>query len=205
MPTNCNLPERNTIMGTEFELKYIAEESAFTGLKLESDHWKTYQMATTYYDTPDAVLGKLRWTLRRRFENGISVCTLKTPAGDHGRNEFELECSDIHTAIPELVKNGAPAELLALTAGGIEEVCAARFDRLAGLVTLGGTQVELALDKGVLLGGGKELPFVEVEVELKSGDPDTAVAYAQSLAQKYHMRPEPKSKYKRALTLAGKA
>ena len=192
-------------MGTEFELKYVAEESAFEGLKLESDSWKPYEMATTYYDTPEALLGKLRWTLRRRFENGVSVCTLKTPAGGHGRNEFELEWDDIHTALPMLVEAGAPAELLTLTAGGIEEVCAARFRRLAGKVLLGETEVELALDKGVLLGGGKEQPFVEVEIELKSGSEATAVAYAQALAEKFGLRPEPKSKYKRALILAGKA
>ena len=192
-------------MGKEFELKYAAEESAFAGLQAESDCWKPYDMATTYYDTPDALLGRLRWTLRRRFENGVSVCTLKTPAGGHGRNEFELEWDDIHTALPLLVENGAPAELLTLTAGGIEEVCAARFRRLAGKVMLGDTQVELALDKGVLIGGGRELPFVEVEIELKSGSEAVAVAYAQTLAEKYGMRPESRSKYKRALMLAGKA
>lgn len=192
-------------MGIEFELKYAAEESAFAGLKLESDHWISYQMATTYYDTPDARLGKRHWTLRRRFENGVSVCTLKTPAGGQGRNEFELECHDINEAIPQLCEMGAPLELLALTIEGVEEVCAARFDRLAGKVTLEGADVELALDKGVLIGGGRELPFVEVEVELKSGDPDAAVAYANALAEKYSLRPEPRSKYKRALILAGKA
>ena len=192
-------------MGTEFELKYAAEESAFETLMLESDSWKPYEMATTYYDTPGAALGKLSWTLRRRFENGVSVCTLKTPAGGHGRNEFELEWDDIRTALPHLVEAGAPAELLDLTAAGIEEVCAARFKRLAGKVLVGETEVELALDKGVLLGGAKELPFVEVEIELKSGSEAAAVAYAQALAEKFNMRPEPRSKYKRALTLAGKA
>ena len=191
-------------MGTEFELKYAAEEAAFAQLKQEADHWKHYQMATTYYDTPDARLGRLHWTLRRRFENGVSVCTLKTPAGGYGRNEFEVECADIHSAIGLLCELGAPLELLAYTAGGIEEVCAARFDRLAAQVSLGGTDVELALDKGVLMGGAKELPFVEVEVELKSGRRDAAVAYAQSLAEKFGLRPEPRSKYIRALTLAGK-
>lgn len=192
-------------MSTEFELKYAAEESAFAGLKQEADSWQHYQMATTYYDTPDAKLGKLHWTLRRRFENGVSVCTLKTPAGGHGRNEFELECSDIYAALPQLVANGAPAALLEYAAEGIEEVCAARFDRLAGRVSLGTTQVEIALDKGVLVGGGKELPFVEVEVELKEGSEAAAVRYAQALALKHNLRPEPKSKYKRALMLAGKA
>ena len=192
-------------MGIEFELKYAAEESAFEGLKLESAHWTAYQMATTYYDTPDAALGKLHWTLRRRYENGVSVCTLKTPAKGQGRNEFELECDDIHAAIPKLCEMGAPVELTAYVAGGIDEVCAARFQRLAGQVDLGDTRVELALDKGVLIGGGKTLPFVEVEVELKSGSETAAVAYAKALAERFSLRPESKSKYKRALILAGKA
>ena len=174
-------------MGVEFELKFLAEESVFEELKKESDCWVTYDMATTYYDTPDGQCSQRYWTLRRRFENGLSVCTLKTPAGDQGRNEFETECDDIQTALPILCANGAPAELLDMTAGGIVEVCGAKFRRLAGRVDVNGTEVELALDKGVLTGGGKELPFVEVEVELKSGDPDTAVAYAKALAHQFHL------------------
>ena len=189
-------------MGVEFELKFLAEESVFEELKKESDCWVTYDMATTYYDTPDGQCSQRYWTLRRRFENGLSVCTLKTPAGSQGRNEFETECDDIQTALPILCANGAPAELLELTAGGIVEVCGAKFRRLAGRVDVNGTEVELALDQGILTGGGKELPFVEVEVELKSGDPDIAVAYAKALAYKFHMRQERKSKYKRALDLS---
>ena len=189
-------------MAIEIELKFAAEESAFAGLLAESDCWTRYEMATTYYDTPEGYLGRLRWTLRRRFENGVSVCTLKTPAGGLGRNEFEVECENIHHAIPLLYAQGAPEELLKFTAEGIEEVCGAKFRRLAGRVDLKGTEVELALDQGVLTGGGKELPFVEVEVELKSGDAGTAVAYANALAHEFHLRPEPKSKYKRALDLA---
>ena len=191
-------------MAIEIELKYAAEESAFEGLLKESDSWTRYEMATTYYDTPEAYLGKLRWTLRRRFENGVSVCTVKTPAGGMGRNEFELECDDIREAIPRLCALGAPQELLTLTADGVEEVCAARFTRMAGKITLDGAEAELALDKGELLGGGKVLPFVEVEVELKSGDLNAVTAYASALAERFGLRPEHKSKYKRALTLAGK-
>ena len=191
-------------MAIEIELKYAAEESAFEGLLKESDSWTRYEMATTYYDTPQAALGKLRWTLRRRFENGVSVCTVKTPSGGMGRNEFELECDDIRKAIPQLCAMGAPEALMGFTADGVEEVCAARFTRMAGRIILDGAEAELALDKGELLGGGKVLPFVEVEVELKSGDLNVVTAYATALAARFGMRPEPKSKYKRALTLAGK-
>ena len=191
-------------MAIEIELKFAAEESAFEGLMAESSDWTRYEMATTYYDTPDAKLGSLRWTLRRRFENGVSVCTVKTPHKGGGRNEFELACDDITAAIPKLVEMGAPRELLLYTANGIEEVCAARFTRMAGKIVLPGAEAELALDKGELLGGGNVLPFVEVEVELKSGDLNAVAAYAEKLAKQFNLRPEPKSKYKRALTLAGK-
>ena len=191
-------------MALEIELKYLAEESAFEGLLKESDSWTRYEMATTYYDTPEAYLGKLRWTLRRRFENGVSVCTVKTPAGGMGRNEFELECDDINVAIPKLVEMGAPRELLAYTAEGVEEVCAARFTRMARNIALDGATAELALDRGELLGGGKSLPIFEVEVELKDGDLNAVAAYAEQLAKEFGLRPEHKSKYKRALTRAGK-
>ena len=191
-------------MAIEIELKFAAEESAFEGLLAESSEWTRYEMATTYYDTPDGKLSTLRWTLRRRFENGVSVCTIKTPHAGGGRNEFELECDDITVAIPRLVEMGAPRELLLYTANGVEEVCAARFTRMAGKILLPGAEAELALDKGELLGGGNVLPFVEVEVELKSGDLNAVAAYGEKLAKQFGLRPEPKSKYKRALTLAGK-
>ena len=62
--------------------------------------------------------------------------------------------------------------------------------------------VELALDTGCLLGGGRELPFTEVEVELKAGPESAAAAFAQALAAEFGLTPEPKSKYRRALELA---
>ena len=63
----------------------------------------------------------------------------------------------------------------------------------------------LALDRGCLLGGGRELPFAEVEVEYKSGDENAMIRYTRILAQKYGLTPEEKSKYRRALDLAGNA
>ena len=191
-------------MAIEIELKFAAEVSAFEDLLARFDDWKTYEMKTTYYDTSDAKLGALRWTLRRRFENGVSVCTVKTPHAGGGVNEFELECDDITVAIPQLVAMGAPKELLEHTAAGIEEVCAARFTRKARNIVLDGATAELAMDRGELLGGGKSLPIFEVEVELKSGDENMVAAYGMNLAKEFNLRPEPKSKYKRALTLAGK-
>ncbi|MBQ7801912.1 MAG: CYTH domain-containing protein [Oscillospiraceae bacterium] len=189
-------------MGREFELKYAADEGAFASLQDRYRDLTPIAMETTYYDTPDARLSPLRWTLRRRMENGQSVCTLKTPLPDGSRGEWEARCPDILSGIDALCAIGAPRELLVLTAGGVTEVCAARFTRLAGMIEGEDFTAELALDRGVLLGGGRELPFTEVEVELKSGSEEAAVAFARQLAAEFGLKPELKSKYRRALDLA---
>ena len=189
-------------MGREFELKYRADSGKISEIRKKYGSFSSISMETTYYDTPDGSLRRLRWTLRRRFENGKSVCTVKTPAAGGGRGEWETACGNIRDAVPELCKLGAPRELLALTADGVTESCAARFTRLAKLVEADGCTVELALGEGTLLGGGKALPLAEVEVELKAGSEAAAVAFAQALAAEFGLTPEPKSKVQRALALA---
>lgn len=188
-------------MGREFELKYAVDPAQLEALKACFPHLHPIAMETTYYDTPDGALGKLRWTLRRRMENGISVCTLKTPLPDGSRGEWEVECGSIREGIDALFAAGAPKQLLLYTADGVQEVCAAKFTRLAGLVELENGTAELALDRGKLLGGGRELPFMELEVELKDGDEAAAVAFAERLAAEFGLKPEPKSKFRRALDL----
>lgn len=189
-------------MGIEFELKYRATPQALRALDEIVDGQRTvYQMETTYFDTPDGKLSNRHYTLRCRMENDKAVCTLKTPAQGKGRREWELDCDDIQKAIPELCKLGGPEDLLTLTAEGVIPICGARFTRIAKLVQLPGCTVELALDQGVLLGGGREIPLCEMEVELKSGEPALCEQYAQSLAQLFSLEPEKKSKFRRAQLL----
>ena len=93
-------------------------------------------------------------------------------------------------------------DLKELLQEGIVPVCSARFTRIAKTLEINGAALEFALDQGVLLGGGKEIPLCEVEVELKSGSPAAAQAYARALAMQFSLTPQPKSKFKRALELA---
>lgn len=189
-------------MGREFELKYSCTEAGFEALKGDFAGFVPIEMETTYYDTFDGRMSNLRWTLRRRFENGTSICTLKTPAPDGSRREWEVECGSIMAAVPKLCQLGAPMELMALSVSGLGQVCGAKFTRLALKLEIPGATVELALDKGVLLGGGRELLLREVEVELKDGSDSAALAFAKTLAEKYGLVPEKRSKYRRALGLA---
>lgn len=190
-------------MGKEFELKYAATPADLEILKGKYPKLHPIQMETTYYDDPQGALSRMHWTLRRRMENDCCICSLKTPAGGLLRGEWEIECDDIYKAIPELIALGAPASLSELTAEGLIHVCGARFTRLAGSIEAGDSLVELALDAGVFLGGGKEEPFTEVEVELKSGNEADAITFGTALAQELGLSPEFRSKVGRARALAG--
>ena len=189
-------------MGRELELKYRADDDRLAAIEALYGDFTPITMETTYYDTPAADLRRLHWTLRRRFENGRSVCTLKTPLPDGSRGEWETESPSIEEAIPMLCNLGAPELLVILTEGGVAPYCGAKFLRLAKLLTLEHASVELALDKGVLLGSGKEEAFAEVEAEYKGGSEEAAVAFAETLARQFGLIPESRSKVVRAMALA---
>lgn len=191
-------------MGREFELKFRASGRQLTAIQEDFEGFREISMETTYYDTPDQTLFPLHWTLRRRVENGVSVCTLKTPCAEGGRNEWEVECPDISSAIEPLIQRGAPEELKNLVSGGLEKVCGARFVRQAALIEQEDCTIELSLDRGVLQGGARMQLLAEVEVELKSGSEEAAIAFARNLAVKYGLMQERASKYLRALDLTGR-
>lgn len=189
-------------MGVEYELKYASSEEAQVGIRqFLGGKWMEWRMRTTYYDTPDGTLASRKWTLRHRLENDTHICTLKTPSGD-ARGEWEVECPQIELAIEKLCKLGAPAELAVLTQNGVQPVCGAQFTRLSSTVSGNGGVVEVALDRGILFAGQRQEPLCEVEVELKSGSEAAALAFAAEFAAKYGLKPEPKSKFRRALELA---
>ena len=189
-------------MGTEFELKYRADAETLSAVRREIPGAEVVlQMQTTYYDSPDGKLSALRWTLRRRLENGKSICTLKTPGDGITRQEWEVETDNITDAISKLCKLGCPSELPALVANGLIPTCGARFTRIAKTLRIENALLEIALDTGVLTGGGREAPLCELEVELKEGSETACRVFAENLAARFGLVPEPDAKLRRALTL----
>ena len=188
-------------MGREFELKYQAEPETLALLRSKFGEFTRISMETTYYDTADLALRQRKWTLRQRLENGRAVCTVKTPLPDGSRGEWEVENTDLTAGAKQLYALGAPEEILDYVNQGVAPFCGAKFTRLAKTIALPGGTVELALDEGVLLGGGRELPFAEVEVELKSGEDSSASAFAEALAAEFDLKEQPKSKLARAMAL----
>lgn len=189
-------------MGQEFELKYAATPEQHEKLLAAYGPWRVISMETTYYDTPARTLSRQHITLRRRLENGKSICTVKTPRPDGSRGEWECECDTITQAVALLCACGAPPFLAELTKQKLIPVCGARFTRSCCDLTTDGTHAELALDRGVLCGGGRELPLCEVEIELKSGARSAVASFSALLAARYGLIAEQKSKFRRAMQLA---
>ena len=189
-------------MGVEYELKFRATPQVQEQILLDNPGpWQTVCMETTYYETPTGALSARHFTLRKRLENGKSVCTLKTPAQNGARGEWETECETIEQAIPVLCKLGGPEDLEALCREGLIPVCGARFTRKAGTLNFLDCSVELALDEGILFRGKTEVPLCEIEVEHKSGSREATDAFARQLADIYGLQPERKSKFARARAL----
>ena len=189
-------------MGIEYELKFQAAPEQLSIVRQAfSAPEQVLSMETTYYDTPTGKLAARHYTLRRRLENGCSICTIKAPA-ELGRGEWETQCDDIWQAVPVLCKLGGPEELPVLLQEGLNPICGARFTRIAKILELPGCTAELALDSGVLFGGGREIPLCEIEVELKTGEPQAVAAFAAQLAVAYGLLPEKRSKFARASALA---
>lgn len=191
-----------TGMGMEYERKFRAEEAVQQQLLVcLAGERAEYRMKTVYYDTPSMAIGSRKWTLRCRMENGVAVCTLKTPGEGNIRGEWETEEGEITQAIDKLCKHGAPEELALLCREGLQPVCGAEFTRTAITLTHGTSTLEVAVDRGILTGGSRTAPICEVEVELKTGSISDADAFAGQLAQQFSLTEEPLSKVQRALAL----
>ena len=189
-------------MASEFELKYRADEAVQAGIREALPGiWREIPMATTYYDTPDGALSRNHWTLRHRREGQRDVCTLKTPGANHVRGEWEVEETSITRALVPLSRMSGCLELLELASRGLVAVCGAKFTRWALDVEQPDFTAELALDRGILHSGSREIPLCEVELELKSGDRNAMEAYARAFAHTYTLEPEGASKYARASAL----
>lgn len=186
-------------MGREFELKYAATPEKLAVIRTKWEEWTVISMETTYFDTPDGVLSSKKCTLRQRMENGICICTMKTPATGYGRGEWNVTAGWNEETVEKLFSMAGQA---LIPVEQLKAICGARFTRFAKVLALPDCTVEVALDEGVLMGGDRQIPLCEVEVELKSGDETAATVWAGKLAEQYHLEAEPRSKFSRASALA---
>lgn len=163
------------------------------------------EMDAVYYGTGSGETDTRQWSLRLRREDGATVASCKTAETRDGamvsRGEWQVFAEDWETALPMLVADGAPGELLDL-ADRLVPQCSVKFTRTAAPLLLpGGSTAELALDRGTLSAGEKQEALLELELELLTGEPDGIVELAAYLESKYALSKEHNSKYARALRL----
>ena len=185
-------------MSREFELKFATTPEGFAAVKAMYTDYQDILMESTYYDTVDRKILKMGAMLRKRIENGLAFCTLKTPGEMDTRCELEVQTDSVFVAIPELCKIGAPSWLLQFNRDNLVAASGARYRRLAKMIDTEDSSVELALDEGVFLQGGREIPFCEIELELKEGERRAVLAIAEIIQSVPGVERQKESKYQRA-------
>ena len=180
----------------EIELKLGVEQGCSEGLLrhplLDEGPDKIAEQVSIYYDTPDQALRSAGFSLRVREAGGRYVQTVKqsagTSAGLFDRPEWEQETPSFE---PDL--KAAAATPLGPLLGKKER------KRLAALIRVearrstwniehSGSLVELTLDEGTVAGGDASQPIVELELELKQGEPAALFALARDLADAAPLR-----------------
>lgn len=183
-------------MAKEIELKLAIPPQAGNTLR----HHKVLEQAVSfdskalqniYFDTPDLALNKARVALRVRKAGERYIQTLKTSGsgsgGLHERGEWEWDVKgpalELDRITPELLPDSLDAEQLK---NQLQPVFETNFQRDRWLldVRFQGLQaeIELVLDKGMVLAETLQDPISEIELELKSGDADLLFKIAHDLS-----------------------
>jgi len=173
-------------------------------------HMARQRLVSTYYDTPSFSLQRSGIMLRVRKIGRERVQSVKMNAAESAglARRIELE-SSIRSDRPDLMQI-VDSEVRRL----IQECCddddlvpifATDVVRETWLLQLGGSQIECAIDRGMVTADGRRAPISEVELELKSGQPARLFQLAHRLNTIVPLRIEPASKAARGYDLANDA
>jgi len=176
-------------MATELEIKLTLSEPA----QAKALEWLLARpealigprktLINRYYDTPDAALNGARAALRVRQAGDRFIQTLKTKGefvdGAHRREEWEWELSgpELDLSLLEQTPLHGQVDLKAL-----DLAFETNFQRQVVMLESGSTLIEVAVDSGEIVGGGRSRPLHEVEFELKAGEPGELMRWAKALA-----------------------
>lgn len=171
--------------------------------------WQKTMMEAVYFDTPERSLNARRIAYRVRQEGNQYVATVKSggssSGGLHERREWNIEVKSSQPDInvfknteiwPELAEAAVNQQLAPLFA--------TVFERLTLEISLSdGAIIEIAADQGEISAGEQRSPILELELELKKGNPESLLTLGAELTEKFPLLLEWRSKYYRAMELAG--
>lgn len=175
----------------EIELKLSIAPDALAGV-LASDALKRRgvrfgrprQLVTSYYDTAKGALHKKGVFLRIRQEGRRIEQTVKT-AGEGGvlarRGEWNWPLKSPEPDLDLAATTGLKPILRRARKGGLVRRFASEISRRIALIETSDTLLELALDEGVVRAGRRTSPLLELEIEVKRGDPRAVFTLARDL------------------------
>jgi inorganic triphosphatase YgiF len=201
----------------EIEAKFAVPDEA-TWLKLQSveriagyalSPGETRQVHDTFVDTPDRAILASRHVCRKREVGGQIVMTLKrgqtVEGAVHRREELEVT---LERELP--IGQWPPSEIRDRLLSIVGDVALVPlFDQHQTRVIRWASQAdrivaEMSVDSVELSINGREQGYFEVEFELKeAGTENDLAAIAACLQSEWKLKPEPRSKFARALALAG--
>lgn len=191
----------------ELELKFSLDGRAVRDFKrhrlLVEPTRERHAQRSIYFDTAEGTLRAKGFSLRVRKVGACHVQTLKTrgsQAGLFDRGEWEMPVAGMAPDLAALART--PVKRLKHIDGDLLPVVRADVERSAWLVDHLDSMIEVVLDSGKVSAGGRELPFYEVELELKRGDPAALFSLARMLLETVPLRLGVLSKQERGEMLA---
>lgn len=140
------------------------------------------KLRATYFDTPDLALAHKGHVLRVRQEGGRRVQTVKGPGrpGDDPLARQEWECP-VAGPDPVLDADNPVRALLGERIADLAPRFEIRNDRSLWRIEHDGADIEMVLDRAEAHAGDRMNRFVEIELELKAGDPAALFALARRI------------------------
>ena len=199
-------------MGSEIEIKLeIKNEDLLIDIiedeKIKNDFgsFSIISMNASYFDTRDLDLLQHNYVIRIRKENGVKVCTLKKRkkelnSGVLVREEWNKEIVTNNYSLdyfPEVAE-----ELKGIVGDkDLVEIIVTDFIRRKIDISYKSSQLEFAVDYGKIKSNSKELPILEVEIELKKGLEKDILDFIAEYLKEYNLKVVTYSKFSRGVEL----
>lgn len=169
----------------EIELKLQVDAASAERLGASNvlpEQCRTVQQRDIYFDTADCALADAGLSLRIRQSGPHRTQTIKsagsTAAGLFARHEWEMP---VNNDVPVVDDTSPVHALLGGAANVLIRVFEVEVTRRIWDVQDGDTNVEVVLDRGTISAGDRHTSLCEIEMELKSGQPQILFDLARKL------------------------
>lgn len=197
-----NIPHKETALA-------IWNDNVFSDFE-EPDSRENITLNAKYFDTSDCDLAKNEIAYRIRSENNHLVATIKwkghSEDGLHMREEINVPVDSEEPDVEVFSESKVGCKVMALLRGRpLKCFLETKIQRQSFRIDNEEGIFELSIDEGSIITEYGEVPVLEVEVELYSGETEALVKIGKILEEKYGLIPEDGSKYSRGMKMIKEA